>query len=244
MYDITSKKMLLIGQVSLLFFAAILAFIPQYYILVFILYLVVMFALTAFMQRRAAKGDKNRIMAGRVYFEEKNAMEIALQDEQLVSELTAQARLMSISFASLFIALGVFWIMGLYRDDIIRFFSLYVDNESLQLFLYWLLLFETIFVINRGITVYLARGRKAAQPLIPNQYVVTDRGIASPGVFGVALEFPLPDNIAISLNEKQRFVEIVVNENRRIRLYTKKPQKLYDIITSLNRRAKKRTSRG
>ncbi len=234
--------MLIIGQVSLLLFAAILAFIPQYYLVVFIVYLAFILAISVAMQRRGSKGDKNRVLSGRILFKEEKAMEIAFQDKELMEELSAQTKLMSISFGSIFIALAVFWLFGVYKDSIISILAGYVEGSALQLFLYWLIVFETIFLINRVLMYLLMRGKKVQQPLMPNKYFVTDKGIASPGFGGVTFEFPLPENVSVSVNERRKYVEIVLDNGRKVRLYTKNPRRLYDLILSLNERAKKRSS--
>ena len=241
MYDIASKKMLVMGQASLLLFALILAFIPQYYIVVFILYLAVMFGLGVVAQRRGGLGKKDIILSGREYFREEKAMEIAWQDKELMTELSAQTKLMGLTFLGLIIAFGVFWAYGLFKEDLIKLFSSFSQDQRVQLFFYWVTVFETIFVFNRGLTLYIYRGRRVQQPLMPSKYVVTDKGIASSGLGGIALQFPLPEDVEISFNTKRKFVEIKIKKNQRIRFYTKNPQRLYDLIVSLNKRAKMRS---
>jgi len=132
LFDVASKRMLALGQTSLIVFASILAFIPQYYIVVFVLYLAVMFGLSILVQRRGRTGSKDVILSGKEFFREEKAMEIALQDKELMEELTAQTKFMGLTFVSLIIALGVFWSFGMFRDEILNFFAGYGIEGRMQ----------------------------------------------------------------------------------------------------------------
>jgi len=74
---------------------------------------------------------------------------------------------------------------------------------------------------------------------MPGKYIVTDKGIASTGFGGIAIQFPLPEDVEISINTRRKYVELKLGKGQRIRLYTKNPQRLYDLINSLSKRAKR-----
>ncbi len=232
-------KAIALGQVSILLFALVLAFAPHLYVAVIIAYLVLMGALMTISQRRFARTAKvEDILDGRKLFEERNAVDIAVSDEELARELSQQMRMMLYSFIGFGIAIAIFASASAFHGQIVEFFKGLLGVESLANFAYWLLVFETVFVATRLTTIMLG-GRKTIQPpMVPSRFIVTDKGIVVPSLLGLALRFPLPEDYRVEVNERRRFVEISDPRGRRVRLYTRNPRRLYELIVSLNRRAK------
>ncbi len=238
-------RLLLIGQVSMLFFALVISYAPQLYWAVLIVYFIVVGSLMFMAQRRMGGGASvTDVMSGRRIVVEEKAMDIAVRDEELARELSAQFKPMVMSFVGIFIAIAVFWVFSALHDTIVEALKGYVGEERLANFIYWLMVFETVFAVTRGLGFALT-GRPvggAQPPLIPSRYIVTDRGIAVPGAFGVAIPFPLPEGFSVTVNERRGFVEIADGKGRRIRLYSKNPRRLYETIMSLNKRASRPSS--
>ena len=231
-------RMLLVSQVSIIVFALVLGVAPHLYLAAFIAYLFVIAATTVATQRRLGRGGRaDEILAGRKLYEERNALDIAVRDEQLTTELSKQARQLLLSFASLGVAVAVFGAASMVKSDMIAFLRGATGSDVLANFLYWLIIFETIFAASR--LTGLAFGVKPSQqpPFIPSRYVVTDRGIVVPSIISTAIRFPLPEDYEITVNERRGFVEIRDPRGRSIRLYARNPRRLYELITSLNKRA-------
>jgi uncharacterized membrane protein len=236
-------KLIAISQLSILVFALVLSLAPQLYLALVLAYIFGMGAITAIQQRRFARSAKlDDVLSGRKLFEEQKAMDIAVADEELARELTGQVKMLVASFLGLGVAVGIFAAISLVRGQVVQGFTALTGSEKLANFLYWLLLFEILFIASRAATLLVAKGAQKQQPpLIPSRYVVTDRGVAVPGVIGLALAFPLPSGYEVRVNEKRKFVEIADSRGRRLRLYTRNPRRLYELILNLNRRAAERT---
>ncbi|MET1102176.1 MAG: DUF2208 domain-containing protein [Pyrodictiaceae archaeon] len=233
-------RMLLISQLSSILFAAILAFIPQYYILIFVIYLAVMIGLNTMLQRKGVKGSKDKVLSARVLFKEEKAMEIALKDNKLMEELGAQTRMMVTSLLSLAIAFLIFWVYNLFKDIIVSRLHVVLGSMQLSYFIYWIIVFETIFLLNRLMAWRTLSSQMTQQPLLPSKYVVTERGITSMGFGGFTIEFPLPEDHELLVDERRGFVEIKLPKGRRLRFYSRNPRRLYELIKSLNEKAKRK----
>ncbi len=234
----------MLGQILMIIFAAVLAFAPSLYILAFIGYFVVLASMMFIMQRRIGKGSVNKVLSGRILLKEEKAMDIALRDEELNQELAGQAKVFASSIASLFIVLGLFSFATMFKPQIVEYLHSSLGNVHVAQFVYWLSLYELLFIFSRIISRIFTRGVDMHQfPVMPPRYVVTDRGIAAPGVLsGFAIEFPFPEEYEVVLHEKRWFVEIRTGEKgRKIRLYTKNPRRLYELITKLNEKMRKST---
>ena len=236
-------RLVLVSQASMLVFALVISYAPQLYWAVLLVYFIVLGSTMFMAQRRfTGKVSANEVLMGRRLYAEDKAMDIAVKDEELTRELAAQFRPMVMSFVGLVIAIAVFWLFSAFHGSIVDALKPVVGSEKLANFLYWVIVFETVFIATR-VTGYAFAGgllKGSQPPFIPSKYVVTDRGIAIPGALGVAIPFPLPSEYRVTLNERRGFVEIVDGKGRRIRLYARNPRRLYELIVSLNRRALER----
>ncbi len=235
MQQASSPWLLVFGQVFMVLFAVVLAFYPQYYLPLLVAYFAVVILMNVRGQRIG--GAPRRILEARRLYVEEKASEIALDDSELIREYAAQTRTMLRSFLVLFLSLALFWLIFSYRGAIVGALESQAGlPPKIALFVFWLALLEFFFVFNRVVT-RIVQGKQQVMLIVPSKFVVTEKGIASLGLGGVAIEFPLPEDYTITMNQQRRFVEISDGKTRRIRLYTKNPQRLYELILKLNRKA-------
>jgi len=221
------KKMLVIQQLSTFLIAAIMVFGGPYRWILFILYFIAISGASLILiRRRSAKPDE--VLAGKILYEEKNIREIIMKDEKLIEEMRVQSKILTLTFATLIIAIIIFWVAGYFHTSFIEIIRTTISNNLyFAEFLYWVAILEVIGVINLILRRILMP--KQQLPIMPNRYIVTDKGIVVPGIMGLALKFPLK-NYSVKLDEKRGFVEIE-GKGLRLRLYTSRPRRLYDIIT-------------
>jgi len=240
MYESTAKRILL-SQVYMLAYSAILAVIGYRRSLVFALIIVFIVA-TTLVQRRLGKGPLGHgrarpedILAGRKLFEETNARELQMRDEELIREIQEQSR--ATMYLSLGALVGFAYFIALWPhiDALMDLVSSWLGEGRLSLFLAYLIYFEGYFIISQAIQAYgLRKAGTITSINTPQNYVVTDRGIVLKGLIGQsAIPFPLPSDATLSINEKRGFVEIVKRGKRtilKIRFYTRNPRRLAEIL--------------
>jgi len=80
----------------------------------------------------------------------------------------------------------------------------------------------------------LSRVKKLPALNIPTSYIVTDKGVVIKGLVTTkGVKFPLPPDVRLNMDKNRRFVELVRDGRRtvtKLRLYTRNPEKLYDIL--------------
>jgi len=225
------KKLFVLQQLSTFLIAAIMVFGGPYRWLFFILYFIVIsWASLILTKKRGVRPDE--VLAGRIFYEERNTREVMVRDEKLIEEMRVQGKMLTWMFASFGIAIMVFWIASYFHSNFTTFVRASIVNDIyFAEFLYWVVVLEIIGITNLALRKLVMP--KQQLPLMPSRYIVTDRGIVIPGVMGFALKFPLK-GYSVKLDEKRSFVEIE-GRGLRLRLYTSRPRRLYDLITRLSR---------
>jgi len=232
-------KQLLMTQI----FAVVVALILAYggamrgilFTLLFVVYFAGMMVVGLLMARRRGR-PVSELADAKVLFKEENAREVMIQDEGLAEEFSAHTKMFLRSFLGFGVAMVVYWIGGmLYQRGYEALSS--ILGGHLAGFIYWLIVLEIAYVAAYGLGMRMSMSRTAF-PVTPAKYMVTEKGIAVTGLGGFAIKFPL-EGYEVILEEKRGFVEIK-GEKVRLRLYTKNPRKLYDLIMRLDKRARKR----
>ncbi|HEW63600.1 DUF2208 domain-containing protein [Fervidicoccus fontis] len=239
-----SKRQIAIGQASIIIFSIAAGFLGRsgalywlFIILYFILYMIIM---TKFGQPKlpnTAKADL--ISKGKVLFEENKAMEVASTDRQYVVEMQDQLKMLQFTTLFSFLVLIYFFIaIGPVTSLIAPKFS----NEKIGYSVSYFILFEGSFLLSifgqyLSVRNYSRSGKKFVTINMPRTFFVTSEGIVLKGMMSsTGLKFPLTA-YKIVLNEERKFVELV-NETQKainkIRLYTKSPNKLYEVISNKN----------
>ncbi len=227
------RKQMLLNQVMILVFAAVIAFFSQYLWYIFALYIVVLGGVMYYSFRRG--GSKSAaILSGKKLYEEKHATKIMMMDKDLDAEMKEQFSGMMKGMGVMLLALIGVWIA------FERLSALAASWDALYRFAAYLALFEAVFIVMRVANTRIM-GRQSGMFIVPPSYTVTDKGIVGGG--GVAIEFPLKDYELI-INEKRGFVELVPRATakktsmaRRVRLYARDVKRLSKILESFKQSA-------
>lgn len=242
-------KRALISQAYLVAYSALAALVGVsglLWLLVFLFFII--FVLIQVRMSRGALGQgkvkAEEIESDKVIYEEKNLRELQMNDEGLLAEMQQQSKASMLMSAGTFAALLYFFLLWGRIPSLHSFFaSQFGLSDKVAMFLAFLVYFEGAFVINQIIILYTAR-KMGKMPVInmPQGFKVTEKGIILQGLLGrQAIKFPLPSDVSIQVDERRKFVELVKDGKRsitKIRLYTRNPKRVYDLIVRLNRMAR------
>jgi len=186
------------------------------------------------------------ILSGKRLFHEDNTRAIQTRDQLIYLDLQEQTKFSLYTTFGVLIGLAYFFALWKYIPDLASLIALNLYGSSalkslplwearLALFLAFLAYFEGYFVINQGIMMWaLSRVKKLPALNIPTSYIVTDKGVVIKGLMTTkGVRFPLPPDVRLNLDKNRRFVELVRDGRRtvtKLRLYTRNPDKLYDIL--------------
>ncbi len=251
-YQMSMKKQLLISQVSVIIFSTAAGFLGRggarywlFVIIYFIAYMIIMSKLSG--PARKGKAKVSEVEAGRILFEEKNSFEIMSMDKKYQEEVMEQMKIMQTNLLVMF-PIMIYFIIA-YKPIVTHIPEL-VGGGHLGYILAYLILFEGSYGLSYLAQFYTMRrvkksGRKMVMINAPRKFTITTEGIILHGVAGkTALKFPLID-YKINYDLKRNFVELVhetENSITKIRLYTKKADKLAEIIKRRNEKALKKHS--
>lgn len=229
---LSERMMLVIGQVYLAILSLVLAIAPKYYTFVFIIYFVAIMALGMYSARSSGGRSvpREEIERARTLLKEDKAFELAMEDEELVKQYAGQAKTMLVMLMLFPVYILLFKSASMYHDEIIARLESMGISSTMAGFIFWLLVFETMFAISQLTRRIVARGGRGQPPLVPHGFRVTEKGIVVKGSFGQVIGFPLPEGSEVRLDEAKNYVEIKYPRGNRVRLYTRKARKLYEYI--------------
>ncbi len=227
-----SRRMtILTSQLSIVFISFVSAFIPQYYMYVFLIYFVVLMFIMFRTTKAWSKIPPQREL-GSPLFKEGNALKIAMFDKLLMNELKKQAMA---SMSLLLLTLVVIFIFPLYRGLIfpltVAVLSSMIDSEIIVIFLAFLIMYEFIFGILTLLRIMIMSRIRASNIMLPQNYIVYKKGIVLNDKFFI--EFS--NKYCFEYDGKRRYVEIRDRGrgSTRIRLYTDATSELKDKIREL-----------
>lgn len=230
---LSEKGMLLLGQVFMVVLAFVLAVAPNLYMFAILAYFALIFGFSIYRSRSGSRSGVSReeIEKSPTLLREDKAFELAMGDEHYIKEVSGQAKTMLVSFA----LFPVYWIIfrAAYavKPQAVQFFARHgITDERIVMFIVWVAVFELMFLLNQALRRVMGGSLQAA-PMVPSGFRVTRKGIVLKGGLGQVIGFPLPSGSEVELNESRGFVEIRMPKGPRLRLYTRKARKLYDIIT-------------
>lgn len=240
----------LISQAYLLVLAAVLAAAPRYYLLVFLIYLAIVFGFSMYASRRSLRGAKvsrEEIEASRQLFAEKNALDLAATDDELFKLYSKQVKGMILYIALLPLYWAIFETARRLMPSFEATLSAYGLSTVAARFILWVAAFEAMFAISmltRKLTVggFFTTSPAQQPPTVPASYIVTEKGILVRGAIGNVIGFPLPEGTEVILNEQKNYVEIRFKNGGRLRLYTKRPRRLYEIIQRFGKPSRQTSS--
>jgi len=226
------KFNIFLSQLSILFISLVTAFIPQFYIYVFLAYFVIVMFILFRRARVWSKTPPSREL-GSPLFKEANAIRIAMLDAELMVEVRRQAMA---SLSIFMLTLIVLVIFPAYRATVFEItynvFNSVTGSELIALFLAFLLMYEVLFGILTLARMAVLSKLKYSNILLPQNYTVYRAGMVINDRFFIKLE---SDKYCYEYNSKRRFVELRENkrEGVRIRLYTDAVSELRDKIAEL-----------
>lgn len=228
---LSERAMMLIGQLYLAVLSLVIAIAPHYYWLVFIVYIVAMMALGMYSARGVSgKVSREEVVKARTLMKEDKAFEIAMEDEDLIRLYAGQAKSMMIMLLLLPIYYILFRAAAAYHDEVVANLNSIGIHGVLAGFVFWLLVFEAMFLLSQASRKLMVGGGVKQPPLVPHGFRVTEKGIVMKGSMGQVIGFPLPEGSEVKLNESKNYVEIRYPKGSRVRLYTRKARKLYEYI--------------
>ena len=244
------SRMIALNQLYILIYSALAAVIGvniYLFLLIFVFIAISMVVQSVLMS--SGLGEKSsyvaEVLSGKKLFHEDNARAIQTKDTLIYMDLQEQTKFSLYTTLGVLVGLAYFFAFWRYVPDFANFLSLRLFDSPMKdvsvsymrllLFLAFLIYFEGYFVINQGITMWaLGRVKKLPALNMPTSYIVTDKGIVIKGLMTTkGIRFPLPPDIEVTLNKERRFVELSRHGRRtisKLRLYTKNPEKLYEII--------------
>ena len=242
-------RMVALNQLYILIYSALAALIGiNVYLFLLIFVFIAISMIIQSMLTSSSLNEKSSyvqdILSGKKLFHEDNTRAIQSKDTMIYLDLQEQTKFSLYTMLGVLIGLAYFFALWDYVPHLAKFLLLKMYGETLSLpsidvrlglFLAFLIYFEGYFVINQGIIMWsLSRVKKLPALNVPTSYIVTDKGIVIKGIVTTkGIRFPLPPDVGLALNKERRFVELT-REGRRtvtkLRLYTKNPEKLYDII--------------
>ncbi len=230
----SERTMVLMGQVFMIVLAAVLAVAPHLYMIAVILYFALIMGLSMYMARRRAAGGvpREEVLKARTLLKEDKAFELALADEEYVQAMSRQAKAML--YPLLLFPLYIIIFRAAYvlqRPAEAAFASIGVVDKRVAAFFVWLLVFEAMFALNLVVRKLTSGKGSVMAPFVPAGYRVTSKGIVLKGGFGQVIGFPLPKGSKVRLNAERNYVEIEMPKSGKIRLYSKKAKRLYEIIS-------------
>lgn len=236
----STRKQLVIGQVSIIIFAFIAGYLGrngwQYWLFV-ILYFIV-FAVV--MQKLGGTGVKGKVRveeveSGKVILEEKGSFQILTEDVEYQKEMAEQMKLMQGQML-MFLPIMLYFILAF--QPILNTVPKYFESEHLGYAVAYLVLFEGSFVLSRLGQWFMERrmkktGKKMVMINAPRGFTVTDKGIILQGLASrSAIRFPLSDYKVVH-SPQRNFVELVHETPKavlKLRLYTRKHDRLYQLL--------------
>lgn len=229
------------GQAIIPVFAAVVTWYPQFttpfFILYFIVIMGIMFIITRRTMRGGKKEDEKFVRKSReiVRAKTKEIQSLMLRDEKLAADMKAQLPSMLFIFVPFIIIIMMFPILG-------GIVSVMTKEGTTERFLANIGLYEMFFMVSIFSTIAMkisAKRRGYSSLLVPTDYIVTEKGlVATVGAQKIVLKFPIKAK-RIHVDEERGFVEIDADVGGlmsmhdvppRLRLYSKKPRELWEIL--------------
>ncbi|MEM1604772.1 MAG: DUF2208 domain-containing protein [Fervidicoccaceae archaeon] len=238
--QMSTKKQVLISQLSILIFALIAGLVGRggttYWILVLLYFIVFTYIMMRISRpKQQAKVDVAKIESGKILLEEKNTYELMSQDKEYMAEVSEQMRIAQQNMLLMFPVMIYFFIA---YGPITNTIPSYFENHRLGVIVAFLVLFEGSFVLSRLGQWYIERrlkkrGYKPVMINAPRGYLVTSEGIVMYGLAGKqAISFPVK-GYKLNYNVQRKFVELIQETDKgimKLRFYTKSPEKLFEIL--------------
>lgn len=230
------------SQVLMILMSFVLSLYPQYFLPVYILYIIVILGITSVMTMRSNPILSERkylsdISNSRTLFEEKKAGELVQKDEEYMKKMQefAMASFKSVMYMIIYIiAIFIF-----YDEVLLKIVGSISGYERL---LVYIIYFEALFLFNMFVYRRLVKFQ-AMEVMAPQSYKITEKGILSTDKSGVFLHSRHLINAEIKENREKRYIEIHSQTSKlpyRIRLYTTEIDRLLEVLDRVKKLELKR----
>ncbi|PVU75489.1 DUF2208 domain-containing protein [Sulfolobus sp. SCGC AB-777_G06] len=235
-------KMILISQGLMILMSFVLSLYPQYFLPVYILYIVVIMGISSVMMAKSNPMLAERKYMGEIYksntlFEEKNAGSLIQKDMEYVQKMQ---QLAVANFKSFGIMILYIIIIFLFYDYILlKIVDSVTQYEKLAIYLIY---FEALYLFNMFVYRRLIK-IQMMDAMAPSSYKVTEKGILSTDKSGVFLHSRHLVNAEIIENREKKYVEIDSKTSKlpyKIRLYTNDIDRLLEVLNRVKRMELKR----
>ena len=239
-YNPYNWKMIVISQVAMLLMATALSFYPEYFIEVYIAYLIIIMGVSTYMAQKSNPLLSQRKYLGEVakapvLFEEKNTDEIAAKDEEyqaMMREFASQSmRSLGFYFLYMIALLAVYYLV---------FSRIVVDYVGVMRFVLYVAYFEALFLFNYFVVRNMVKFRMM-EVIAPRSYRLTLKGIFSTDMSGIVLHASQLSEAKVTINPEKSYIEIDSTSAKlpfRVRLYTRDLQRLKVSLERLQRESR------
>lgn len=236
-------KMILLTQVAMIAMSFVLSLYPQYFLPVYILYIIVIMGITSYMAMKSNPLLRERKYLGEIansrsLFEEKKASELIQKDEEYMKMMQQFA--MSSFRSFLYMILYIIFIFVFYEEVLLKIVSS-APTQYDKLIIY-IVYFEAIYLFNLFVYRRLIK-IQMLEIMAPQSYKVTEKGIISTDRSGVFLHSRHLLNAEIKENREKRYVEINATEAKlpyKLRLYTNEIDRLLEVLERVKKLESKR----
>lgn len=230
----------LYSQIMILILAVLNTYYPEYLGFTFIVFIIISSAMSFLRLRSQLRGPSleqlKEVRGSKKIYEEESAgvLRLMASDTQLTQEMKPLAISSFLSIFAIFITLAWYYLYFNFARSLTNDPSL---ADSFR-FLVFLIAYEVPYAIMAVISLSQNKASKSFAQ-IPRNYALFELGLAGQGI---VIKFPM-DNYEIKLDSKRKFVELVGKDEKkpvRIRLYSSKPDELFEMIKntgSLKKRA-------
>jgi len=222
---------IVLSQIFVLMYSLVAAFFPQYFFVVFLLFLATIFGISIYGSlKHKVSGKAAEILQGRKLYTEKNAMNLLVKDPEGVRELSRQVKYSFLPLLLLPVYMFLFYLYGNFALPYFTQGKIIIVNDTITRFIGYLIMYEMLMSIGYSVNT-LIRRKTGGMLMVPANYEVTDKGIIGRGV---VIPFPL-DKYNVTMDLKRRFVQLEPLEKKGmtkmiIRLYASDIEKLVKII--------------
>lgn len=235
-------KMIVISQSLMILMSFVLSLYPQYFLPVYILYIVVIMGITSVMTMRnnpmlSERKYLSEISNSRTLFEEKKSSELIQKDQEYLRKMQDFAASSFKSF--MYMIIYIILIFILYDEVLLRIVSNVTGYERLAIYIVY---FEAIYLFNMFVYRRIVKFQ-AMEVMAPQSFKITEKGILSTDRSGIFLHSRHLVNAEIIDNRDKRYVEIHSSTSKlpyKIRLYTTEIDRLLEILDRVKKLESKR----
>mgnify|MGYP001772532711 CR=1 FL=1 len=235
-------KMIALSQALMIVMSFVLSLYPQYFVPVYILYIIIIIGISGVMMARSNPMLSERKYISEIYnsatlFEEKDAQKLMQKDTEYLQKMQQLAMTNLKSFGIMI--LYIIFIFLFYDLVLLKIVDSVSQYEKLAIYLVY---FEALYLFNFFIYRRLIKFQMM-DAMAPSSYKITEKGILSTDKSGIFLHARHLVNAEIIENREKKYVEIDSKTSKlpfKIRLYTDDIDRLVEVLNRVKRMELKR----